>query len=196
MGIEKLDFEVGGAISHIPLHCQTSHLTSPNSSPHTNRLTSFTYRALTFFGVPFQGSSARQVNFLKLFHLPQIFVKKIWCVLQPPRPQGEKFQITNPNNQIITNNQITNSKKELILVWTFENWSLRFLWSLVLGAWKFLVLLAKVWALPLSLATTWGILRLTADFFSFPPATEMFHFAEYPCAASQRAQSLKLKCQS
>lgn len=32
----------------------------------------------------------------------------------------------------------------------------------------------KVWALPASLAATKGI-----TVFSFPPATEMFHFAEY-----------------
>ena len=34
--------------------------------------------------------------------------------------------------------------------------------------------MAPVWALPLSLATTYGI-----DSLSFPPVTEMFHFTGY-----------------
>lgn len=38
----------------------------------------------------------------------------------------------------------------------------------------------EIWADPLSLATTQGIFPVTRGSFSFPPVTEMFHFAELP----------------
>ncbi len=48
--------------------------------------------------------------------------------------------------------------------------------SMICGSVTLLISLPKVWALPISLATTFGIVNL----LSFPPVNEMFQFTGFP----------------
>ena len=79
----------------------------------------------------------------------------------PTSPSGRG----NPKFQIPNNKQFSNSNfqipKYFIIFLVIGIWCLEFIWDLVLGAWNFLVR------------------RTRLLLVSFPPATEMFHFAGF-----------------
>ena len=87
-----------------------------------------------------------------------------------PQPHHAKRDSENPNNQETNTKQITNSNIQTpnskYQVWLLKFWSLGIVWLLYLGIWLFRItfhVIRPVWAFPLSLAATNGILPLQSS---------------------------------